>query len=128
MASTLEREEKKHKDKSDSSNATSPLDDHVADLAIEPDSDGSLIGPHVADLAIEEVGASRIPVAKPTEQSLCSYTLLEEIHRGKMKVSGKDIENPPSKGDAFSTEPLEKVISSHAPLKIFESPLDTSKK
>ncbi|TYK04206.1 hypothetical protein E5676_scaffold24967G00050 [Cucumis melo var. makuwa] len=41
---------------------------------------------------------------------------------------GKIIGSPPSKGDACPEEPLQKVSSTHAPLKYSESPLDASNK
>ncbi|KAA0048379.1 hypothetical protein E6C27_scaffold264G00980 [Cucumis melo var. makuwa] len=56
----------------------SPLNDHLEGL-IEPDSDESLTGPHAVDSAFEEVGTSKTPVNKPTEQSLRPSALLEKI-------------------------------------------------
>ncbi|XP_050941456.1 uncharacterized protein LOC127149659 [Cucumis melo] len=105
----------------------SPLNDHLEGL-IEPDSDESLTGPHAVDSAFEEVGTSRTPVNKPTEQSLRPSALLEEIRRGKMTVGGKDLENPSSKEGACPKASLQKVSSAHAPLKFSELPLDVSNK
>ncbi|KAA0060431.1 hypothetical protein E5676_scaffold119G00140 [Cucumis melo var. makuwa] len=103
----------------------SPLNAHVEGL-VELDSDESLTGPHVVDSAIEGIGTSKTPVSKPAEQSLRPYALLAEIHRSNMTVGGKSIGSPPSKGDAYPKEPLQKVSSTHAPLKYSESPLDAS--
>ncbi|TYJ98307.1 hypothetical protein E5676_scaffold232G00230 [Cucumis melo var. makuwa] len=133
MAATLEEEIKEHKDESDSSKndrhwkrplkkakllgddpdrrgssalgvpnvpPLSPLNSYL-DGFIKLDSDESLTEPHAVDSAIEE-----------------------EIRRSKMTVRGKDIESPPFKGDACPKEPLQKVSSTHAPLKYSESPLD----
>ncbi|KAA0043403.1 hypothetical protein E6C27_scaffold1639G00020 [Cucumis melo var. makuwa] len=135
MAATLEEEIKEHKDESDSSKndrhwkrplkktkllgddpdgrgssalgvpnvpPLSPLNSHL-DGFIELDSDESLMGSHAVDSAMEE-----------------------EIRRSKMIVGGKDIGSPPFKGDACPKEPLQKVSSTHAPLKYSESPLDAS--
>ncbi|KAA0053372.1 hypothetical protein E6C27_scaffold428G00290 [Cucumis melo var. makuwa] len=127
MAPTLEGELKEHEDESDSSRSDhhwnrplkkanvsgddpgerdlsvigSPLNDHLEGL-IELGSDESLTKPHVVDSTIGEVD--------------------------KMKVGEKDIESPSSKGDAYPKALLQKVRSTDAPLKIYESPLDTSKR
>ncbi|TYK01381.1 hypothetical protein E5676_scaffold29G00710 [Cucumis melo var. makuwa] len=45
-----------------------------------------------------------------------------------MKVRGNDIKSPSSKGDACLKAFVQKASSTHAPLKIFEPPLDTSKR
>ena len=66
------------------------MNDHLEGL-IGPDSDESLTGPHAVDSAFEEVGTSRTPVNKPTEQSLRPSALLEEIRRGKMTVGEKTL-------------------------------------
>ncbi|TYK15844.1 hypothetical protein E5676_scaffold637G00190 [Cucumis melo var. makuwa] len=156
MAPTLEGELKEHEDESDSSKndhhwkrplkkanvsgddpgerdlsvigvPDSPLNDHLEGL-IELGSDESLTEPHAVDSTIGEVGTSKTTVAKPAKQSLRSFTLFEEIHLDKMKVGEKDMESPSSKGDAYPKALLQKVRSTHAPLKIYESPLDTSKR
>ncbi|KAA0040874.1 hypothetical protein E6C27_scaffold345G00270 [Cucumis melo var. makuwa] len=103
----------------------SPLNDHL-EGRIELDSDESLMGPHVVDSAIKKVGTSKTSISKPAKQSLRPSALLKEIRRGKMTVEGKDIGSPPSKGDVCPKVPLQKVNSTHAPLKFSESPLDTS--
>ncbi|KAA0052363.1 hypothetical protein E6C27_scaffold207G002060 [Cucumis melo var. makuwa] len=105
----------------------SPLNDRLEGL-IEPDSDESLTGPHAVDSAFEEVGTSRTPVNKPAEQSLRPSALLEEIRRGKMTVGGKDLESPSSKEGACPKASLQKVSSTHAPLKFSELPLGVSNK
>ncbi|KAA0034034.1 hypothetical protein E6C27_scaffold65G00180 [Cucumis melo var. makuwa] len=136
MAATLEEETKEDKDESDSSKSdrhwkrllkkakVSALNAHLEGL-IELDNDESLTGPHAVDSA-KKVGTLKTPVSKPAKQSLRSSALLEVIRRGKMTVGGKDIGSPPSKGDVCPKEPLQKVSSTHAPLKCFESPLDAS--
>ncbi|KAA0066539.1 hypothetical protein E6C27_scaffold25G001000 [Cucumis melo var. makuwa] len=83
----------------------SPLNNHLEGL-IELGSDESLMGPHAVDLTIEEVGTSKTPISKPAKQFLDSSALLEEIQRGMMKVGGKVIESPPSKGDVCPKAPL----------------------
>ncbi|KAA0055892.1 hypothetical protein E6C27_scaffold438G00100 [Cucumis melo var. makuwa] len=105
----------------------SPLNDHLEGL-IEPDNDESLMGPHAVDSAFEEVGTSKTPVNKPTEQSLSPSALLEEIRRGKMTVRGKDLESPSSKEGVCPKASLQKVSSAHAPLKFSELPLGASNK
>ncbi|KAA0050333.1 hypothetical protein E6C27_scaffold88G00590 [Cucumis melo var. makuwa] len=87
----------------------SPLNDHLEGL-IEPESDESLTGPHAVDSAFEEVGTSKTPVNKPTEQSLRPSALLEEIRRGKMTVGGKDLEIPSSKEGACPKASLQKWV------------------
>ncbi|KAA0057699.1 hypothetical protein E5676_scaffold970G00390 [Cucumis melo var. makuwa] len=104
----------------------SPLNDHLEGL-IALDSDESLMGPHAVDSAFEEVGTSKTPVNKPTEQSLRPSALLEEIRRGKMIVGGKDLESPSSKEGACPKSSLQKVSSAHAPLKFYELPLDKAR-
>ncbi|KAA0054547.1 hypothetical protein E5676_scaffold519G00310 [Cucumis melo var. makuwa] len=42
------------------------------------------------------------------------------------QVGGKDIESPPSKGDACPKAPSQKISLTHAPLKFSELPLGTS--
>ncbi|KAA0054204.1 hypothetical protein E5676_scaffold45G001090 [Cucumis melo var. makuwa] len=81
----------------------SPLNDHLEGF-IEPDSDESLKGPYAVDSAFEEVGTSKTPVNKPAEQSLRPSSLLEEIHRRKMTVGGKDLESPSSKEGASNKQ------------------------
>ncbi|TYK00336.1 hypothetical protein E5676_scaffold1923G00140 [Cucumis melo var. makuwa] len=105
----------------------SPLNDHLEGL-IGPDSDESLTGPHAVDSAFEEVGTSKTPVNKPTEQSLRPSSFLEEIRRGKMRVGGKDLERPSSKEGVCPKASLQKVSSAHAPLKFSELPLGASNK
>ncbi|TYK25805.1 hypothetical protein E5676_scaffold436G00070 [Cucumis melo var. makuwa] len=68
----------------------------------------SLTESHAVDSAFEEVGTSKTSITKPTEQSLRPSTFLEEIRLGNMTVGGKDIESPPSKGDACPKAPLQK--------------------
>ncbi|KGN53577.1 hypothetical protein Csa_015021 [Cucumis sativus] len=68
----------------------------------------------MVDTAIEKIGILKTPPVKPVELSLCSSALLEEIRRAKMKVDGKDIENPLSKGGVCPTVPSTKVTSMHA--------------
>ncbi|KAA0034815.1 hypothetical protein E6C27_scaffold213G00490 [Cucumis melo var. makuwa] len=105
----------------------SPLNDHLEGL-IGPDSDESLTGPHAVDSAFEEVGTSKTPVNKPTEQSLRPSSFLEEIRRGKMRVGGKDLERHSSKEGVCPKASLQKVSSAHAPLKFSELPLGASNK
>ncbi|KAA0060401.1 hypothetical protein E5676_scaffold318G001510 [Cucumis melo var. makuwa] len=105
----------------------SPLDDHLEGL-IELGSDESLTGPHAVDSAFEEVGTSKTPVNKLAEQSLHPFALLKEIRRGKMTVGGKDLESPSSKEGACPKAPLQKVSSTHAPLKFSELSLGASNK
>ncbi|KAA0047861.1 hypothetical protein E6C27_scaffold133G001270 [Cucumis melo var. makuwa] len=92
----------------------SPLNAQLEGL-IELDSDESLTGPHAVDLAIKEVGTLKTIVSKPAEKSLRPSTLLKKICRSKMTVGGKDIGSPPSKGDAYPKEPLQKVTRSLEP-------------
>ena len=105
----------------------SPLDDHLEGL-MDVGSDELLTGPHMADTTIEEVGILKTPAAKSVEVSLRPSTLLEEIRQGKMKVGGKDIKNPPSRGGVCSIVPSTKATSMHTPLKISEPPLGTTMK
>ncbi|TYK01669.1 hypothetical protein E5676_scaffold517G00020 [Cucumis melo var. makuwa] len=130
MAATLEEEINEHKDESDSRKSDChwkrPLKKANVPGLIELGSDESLTRPHAIDSAIEEVGTSKTPVSKPTEQSLHSSALLEEIRRGKMTIGRKNIGSPPSKEDAYPKETLQKVSSTHAPLKCSESHVDTS--
>ncbi|KAA0059654.1 putative mitochondrial protein [Cucumis melo var. makuwa] len=105
----------------------SPLNDHLEGL-IELDSDESLTGPHAVDSAFEEVGTSKTPVNKSVEQSLRLSAHLEEIRQGKMIVGAKDLESPSFKEGACPKASLQKVSSTHAPLKFSELPLGASNK
>ncbi|KAA0063068.1 hypothetical protein E6C27_scaffold468G001850 [Cucumis melo var. makuwa] len=125
MAATLEEEIRSIKMRAIA--AKSSLNTHLEGL-IELDNDESLMGPHAVDSAIEEIGTSKTLVSKPAEKSLRPSVLLEEIHRSKTKVGGKDIGSPSSKGDVCPKVPLQKVSSTRAPLKYSESPLDASNK
>ncbi|KAA0026264.1 hypothetical protein E5676_scaffold343G00100 [Cucumis melo var. makuwa] len=87
-----------------------PLNAHLKGL-IELDNDESLTGPHAVNSTIEEVGTSKTPIFKPVEQSSHPSALLEEIHRGKMTVGGKDIGSPPSEGDACPKNPYRRQIT-----------------
>ncbi|KAA0025448.1 hypothetical protein E5676_scaffold68G00270 [Cucumis melo var. makuwa] len=105
----------------------SPLNDHLEGL-IELDSDESLTGPHAVDSVFEEVGTSKTSINKLAEQSLRPSALLKEIRQGKMTVGGKDLESPSSKEGVCPKASLQKVSSTHAPLKFSELPLGASNK
>ncbi|KAA0045646.1 hypothetical protein E5676_scaffold280G00200 [Cucumis melo var. makuwa] len=103
MAPTREEEVNEHKGESDSSKidrhwkrplkkAKSPLNDHLEGL-IELGNDESLMAP--------------MQLIQPLRKL--------EIRRDKMKVGGKDIESPPSKGDAYPS-PYRRMKST--PLKV----------
>ncbi|KAA0035005.1 putative mitochondrial protein [Cucumis melo var. makuwa] len=121
MAATLEEEVNEHKEQSDSSKS----DCHWKRLLKKAKVSGDDLDERV-DSAIKEVVTLKTPVSRPAEQSLRPSALFEEIHRGKMTVGGKDIGSPLSKGDSYPKAPLQKISSTHAPLRFSESPLDTS--
>ncbi|KAA0063940.1 hypothetical protein E5676_scaffold1415G00750 [Cucumis melo var. makuwa] len=121
MVVALEKEVNEHKDESDSSKSDRHWNRPLKKAKVsgdDPNGRGSIaLGvPNVPPLLIRPltgphaVGTSKTPISKPTEQSLRPSALLEEIRRGKMTVTGKDIGSLPSKGDVCPKAPLQKWV------------------
>ncbi|KAA0041943.1 hypothetical protein E5676_scaffold306G001540 [Cucumis melo var. makuwa] len=98
MATTLEKEINEHKDESNSSKS----DRHWK----RPLKKAKVSGDDLDGRGSSALGVLNIPPL--------------------LTVGGKSIGSPPSKGDACPEEPLQKVSSTHAPLKYSELPLDAS--